>query len=167
MNQAYPLFSKKPMRIIITLVGLICFSATLYAQDSGPKYSQDNTWSTLADVTYKITEDEYGVINLPQFSEEIRSLEGEEITVPGYIIPAGGLDAVFQPDHFILSSLPLAACFFCGVGGPETVVEVYLQEPIEYTDTPIKVKGTLTLNAHDIYQLMYILEDAELVEEIN
>lgn len=156
------------MRIAIILLCIApIFQVKTYAQDNNPKYSKDNTWSTLANVSYKNTEDEFGVISLPIFSEEIKEMEGEEITVPGYIVPAGGLDAVFQPNHFILSSLPLAACFFCGSGGPETVVEVYLEEPIEYTDTPVKVKGTLTLNAHDMYQLMYILEDATLVEEIN
>nr|WKN39840.1 hypothetical protein K4G66_14180 [Tunicatimonas sp. TK19036] len=155
------------MRVIVILFYLSTFCVSTYAQDNSPKYSKDNTWSTLANVSYESTEDEFGMINVPIFSEEIKEMDGEEITVPGYIIPAGGLDAVFKPDHFVLSSLPLAACFFCGTGGPETVVEVYLAEPIDYTDTPIKVKGKLTLNAYDIYQLMYILEDAELVEEIN
>ncbi len=142
-------------------------SVSAYAQEDSPKYSDDNIWNTLSKVIYRSTEDEFGMINLPIFSSEIEELEGTEITVPGYIIPAGGLEAMFEPDHFVLSSLPLAACFFCGVGGPETVVEVYLKEPIEYTDTPIKIKGKLTLNAHDTYQLMYILEDATLVEEVN
>jgi len=156
------------MKVVATIFALIvAFGEFSYAQEDNPKYSNDNVWSTLAKVTYESTEDEFGMINLPIFSSEIEAMEGTEITVPGYIIPAGGLDAVFEPNHFVLSSLPLAACFFCGVGGPETVIEVYLDEPIEYTDTPIKIKGKLTLNPHDIYQLMYILEDATLVEEVN
>lgn len=153
--------------IALSLLFTLISYSSIYAQKDEPKYANDNTWKTLADVSYESTEDEFGMVNMPVFSDEIKALEGTEVTVPGYIIPAGGLDAVFQPDHFILSSLPLAACFFCGVGGPETVVEVYLEEPIEYTDTPIKVKGKLVLNAYDIYQLQYILEDAELVEEVN
>lgn len=156
------------MKLIVLslLLALISYSS-VYAQKNEAKYANDNTWKTLADVSYESTEDEFGMVNMPIFSDGIKALEGTEVTMPGYIVPAGGLEAVFQPDHFILSSLPLAACFFCGVGGPETVVEVYLDEPIEYTDTPIKIKGKLVLNAHDIYQLMYILEDAELVEEVN
>jgi hypothetical protein len=147
---------------------LIITSSLVFAQaDGDPKFSTNNTWSKLAKVSYEVSEDEFGVINLPVFSDEVKTLEGQEIVVPGYIIPAGGLDAVFAPDHFILSSLPLAACFFCGVGGAETVVEVYLREPVDYTEAPIRIKGKLVLNAHDIYQLMYILEDAEVVEEVN
>ncbi|MGD1892822.1 MAG: hypothetical protein ACFB15_19830 [Cyclobacteriaceae bacterium] len=152
---------------IITLFLFVTASSSVFAQKDGPKYASDNTWMTLAKVRYESTEDEFGIMNMPVFSDEIQALDGTEVTVPGYIIPVGGLDGIFQPDHFILSSLPLAACFFCGVGGPETVVEVYLEEPIEYTDTPIKVKGKLVLNAYDIYQLQYILEGAELIEEVN
>ncbi|MGB3589104.1 MAG: hypothetical protein WBA23_21335 [Tunicatimonas sp.] len=156
------------MRVVVAVFALVVlFSKPSQAQEDSPKYSNNNVWSTLAKVTYESTEDEFGMVNLPIFSDEVEAMERAEITIPGYIIPAGGLDAVFEPSHFILSSLPLAACFFCGVGGPETVVEVYLEEPIEYTDTPIKVKGTLTLNAHDMYQMMYILEEAVLVEEVN
>ncbi|WKN46203.1 hypothetical protein [Tunicatimonas pelagia] len=156
------------MRTIVTIFALIvALSEPSHAQEESPKYSNDNVWNTLSKVIYRSTEDEFGMINLPIFSSEIEEMEGTEITVPGYIIPAGGLDAVFEPDHFVLSSLPLAACFFCGMGGPETVVEVYLKEPMKYTDTPIKIKGTLTLNTHDTYQLMYILEDATLVGEVN
>lgn len=156
------------MRVVVAVFMLaVLYFQSAQAQEESPKYSNNNVWSTLAKVTYESTEDEFGMVNLPIFSEEVEAMEDTEIIVPGYIIPAGGLDAVFEPNHFVLSSLPLAACFFCGVGGPETVVEVYLKEPIEYTDTPIKVKGKLTLNPHDMYQLMYILEDATLVEEVN
>lgn len=155
----------KAITLFIVLIAIFCTS--VLAQKEGPKYASDDTWKTLAKVSYESTEDEFGTVNMPVFSDEIKALEGTEVTVPGYIIPAGGLDAVFQPNHFILSSLPLAACFFCGVGGPETVVEVYLEGTIEYTDTPIIVKGTLVLNAYDIYQLQYILEDAKLIEEVN
>jgi hypothetical protein len=120
-------------------------------------------WKALSSVSYEVAEDDYGELYVPQFSEEARALEGTTVTVPGYIIPFEGL---FKPEHVIVSSLPLASCFFCGSGGPETVIEVFLDDPVEYTASLVAFKGTLKLNDTDYEQLMYILEDAEFVGEV-
>ena len=121
---------------------------------------QGNVWKDLSEVSYKISEDEYGELYLPEFSDKIKALEGEEVTADGYIIPFEGM---FKPEHIILSSLPLAECFFCGSGGPETAMEVMLKNPIKYTSKRVKVKGKLVLNAKDPEKLMYILQDGELL----
>ena len=120
-----------------------------------------NVWKSLSEVSYKISEDEFGELYLPEFSEKIKKLEGQEVTADGYIIPFEGM---FKPEHIILSSLPLAECFFCGSGGPETVMEVMLKDPIKYTSKRVKVKGKLVLNSKDPEKLMYILNEAELLD---
>lgn len=119
-----------------------------------------SVWRDLSDVTYKIGQDEFGELYIPVFSDKIKKLEGKEVEADGYIIPFEGM---FKPEHIILSSLPLAECFFCGSGGPETVMEVMLQDPIKYTSKRVKVKGILTLNDKDPEKLMYILKDAKLL----
>ena len=65
--------------------------------------------------------------------------------------------------HFILSSLPLNACFFCGVGGPETVIEIFLKTAVTYTDKPVEIKGKLILNDSNPDKMVYILEAAEFL----
>ncbi|MFO7822367.1 MAG: hypothetical protein R6V72_00405 [Cyclobacterium sp.] len=139
------------MRYLIVLFAF--FSFTAMAQ-------QGSVWKDLSNVTYEIGEDEFGELYLPVFDEKIKKLQGEEITAEGYIIPFEGM---FKPEHIILSSLPLAECFFCGSGGPETVMEVMLKDPIKYTSKKVQVKGKLELNAKDPEKLMYILKDAMLV----
>jgi hypothetical protein len=121
---------------------------------------QESVWKELADVTYKIGEDEWGELYLPVFSDNIKKLEGTEVVADGYIIPFEGM---FKPEHIIISALPLAECFFCGAGGPETVMEVMLKDPVKYTSKRVKVKGTLTLNDNDPEKLMYILQDAQML----
>lgn len=143
----------------MTAFWLFTASTSLYAQEA----IDNKVWKALAGVTYKITEDEYGELYVPEFSEEAKALEGEIVTVPGYIIPFEGL---FKPEHVIVSSLPIASCFFCGSGGPETVMEVYLKEPIDYTEEVVAFRGRLKLNDEDYEQLMYILEDAEMIGEV-
>ncbi len=139
------------MRYLIVLLTFFSFSSMA---------QQGSVWKDLSNVTYEIGEDEFGELYLPVFDEKIKKLQGEEITAEGYIIPFEGM---FKPEHIILSSLPLAECFFCGSGGPETVMEVMLNEPIKYTSKKVQVKGKLELNAKDPEKLMYILKDAMLV----
>ncbi len=66
----------------------------------------------------------------------------------------------------MLSSLPLNACFFCGVGGPETVVEVFTTKSVTYTEKPIEIQGTLMLNDRNPDQMIYILENAVILGEV-
>ena len=124
--------------------------------------SAQGVWKSLTEVSYKISEDQFGELYVPVFSENIKKLEGKEVEADGYIIPFEGM---FKPEHIILSSLPLAECFFCGSGGPETVMEVMLTNPIKYTSKRVKVRGKLTLNTKDPEKLMYILKEARLILE--
>ena len=118
-------------------------------------------WSKLANVEYDKSEDEYGEVYIPNFSDEIKKMEETEIVLAGYIMPFEGM---FSPKHIFLSSLPAAACYFCGSGGPESVAEVFLDEPIEFTNEIVQIKGTLKLNAYDYNQMMYILDKARMVD---
>ncbi len=143
------------MKKYCCLVALILIvSANLFGQN--PDY---RNWKILAKVEYEKSQDEYGEIYVPKFGEDIRSLEGKEVTLPGYIIPFEGL---FNPDEVIVSSLPIASCFFCGSGGPETVAKAYLKDDMKYTSKLVQVTGILTLNDKDANDLMFILKDAKV-----
>jgi len=139
------------------LTFILVFGVTLLAQSQSINFNS-SIWGTLSKVTYKIGKDEYGELYIPVFDEEVKKLEGKEVVIPGYIIP---FDGMFKPDHIIISSLPLSECFFCGSGGPETVMDIFLKEPVKYTSNPIKIRGILTLNDKDPDQMMYILKDAK------
>ena len=120
---------------------------------------ETNHWKTLAQVTYEKGFDEYGEIFTPKFNDDIQALGGEEISLKGYIIPFEGL---FDPEEVILSALPIASCFFCGSGGPETVAKVFLSQSFGYTAKQVIVSGTLTLNNKNPDELMYILKNAKI-----
>lgn len=135
---------------------VLVFLGVLFSQE----VRAQGVWKSLSEVSYKISKDNFGELYVPVFSDNIKKLEGKVVEADGYIIPFEGM---FKPTHIILSSLPLAECFFCGSGGPETVMEVMLTSPIKYTSKRVKVKGKLTLNANDPEKLMYILKDAQLI----
>jgi hypothetical protein len=119
-------------------------------------------WPKLYDITYQ--KDPKGEFDKPIFTKEVKALAGKEVVLPGYIIPFQG---VTKETHFMLSSLPINACFFCGVGGPEGVAEVFLSKPISYTDKPVEIKGKLVLNDRNPDQMIYVLVDAEFLGEID
>ena len=126
--------------------------------------AQPSVWKPLADVEIQDRYDEAAgyEVSYPVFGEQAKRLNGQQIEVTGYMIP---FEVYLKPQYFILSALPIAACFFCGGAGPETVMEVFSQESIELTDEVIRLRGRLELNASNPDRMMYILRDAELIED--
>ena len=116
-------------------------------------------WKTMADVKYERSRDDYGEIYVPKFGDGVKRMNGKIVSLKGFIIPFEGM---FEPKHIIISSLPVASCFFCGGSGPETVAEAYLKEEIRYTAKPVTITGRMELNDTDHDQLMYILKDAKV-----
>jgi len=120
-------------------------------------------WKTLAKITYKKEYDEFlgFKIDKPVFSEEIKALNGKEVTVKGFVIPVEGYKS---HKEFIFSAFPYSMCFFCGGAGPESVMEVTASEPVEYSAESIVLKGKLKLNSDDVNKLMYSLTEARIVK---
>lgn len=117
------------------------------------------SWETLADVKFEEKYfDEYGETFLyPTFSESIKALNGQKVTISGFF-----LDMDPSGQMFILSKGPLSSCFFCGVGGPETAMEMRFDEkPSFHMNDIIKVTGTLQLNKDDVNRFNYILTDCK------
>ena len=123
----------------------------------------ESIWKTLAKITYKKEYDEFlgFKIDKPVFSEEIKALDGKEITVKGFIIPVEGYKS---HKEFIFSAFPYSMCFFCGGAGPESVMEVVSIDAVAYTAESIVLKGKLKLNSSDVNKLMYALTDARVVK---
>ncbi len=121
------------------------------------------TWEILKDVKFsdKWSDEFQAYYAVPTFGNNIKKYNGKEIQIRGYIIP---IDIV--EGYYVLSANPYSQCFFCGQAGPESVMEVQMKK--EYTDLRIDqiitYKGKLRLNKDDIYQLNYILEDAEIID---
>ncbi|CAN0468149.1 unnamed protein product [Phaeothamnion confervicola] len=61
----------------------------------------------------------------------------------------------------------MSQCFFCGVGGPETIVEVSFKgtPPKFNSDDLVTVKGKLKLNADDIEHMNFIITESVIVKK--
>ncbi len=146
------------MRKVLTLIILLGIGFSSMAQDVKMKGSK--LWKALADVKYDIQKDEYGDVFVPVFGKEINGIADQIVEVDGFIIP---FDGMFKPTELILSSLPISECFFCGSGGPETVMEISMKEKIKYTTKRVKIRGKLKLNASNPDKLMYQLVEGVFV----
>ena len=69
-------------------------------------------------------------------------------------------------NYYVLSANPFASCFFCGQAGPESVVSIKFKGVNRRfnTDDRVTIKGKFRLNATDINELNYILDQAELAQ---
>ncbi len=124
---------------------------------------QKVTWEDLSKVTYT---DKYfpeldNTFLHPTFSESVKSLDGKQISITGYFLninPRGNI--------YILSKGPMASCFFCGSGGPETAIELEFSTKQFYkTDTILTIIGVLKLNDSDIEHFNYILTECKSTVE--
>jgi hypothetical protein len=117
------------------------------------------TWQDLEDVEFSdMYIDSIGEYVLyPHFGSNVRELDGKQVALSGYIL---AIDP--EKQYYVLSKGPFASCFFCGAGGPETIVELSLKSDKDsfFMDEFATIRGVLRLNADDIYRCVYILEDA-------
>ena len=102
-------------------------------------------WSVLSDVeftdVYMEEVDEYFLY--PHFGPSVRNLAGQEIMIKGFVLAIDPTE-----NYYILSKGPFSSCFFCGVGGPETIVELEMKssKDVFIMDEVATLKGTLKLN---------------------
>ncbi len=119
------------------------------------------SWEILRDVTFKKKwyAEESVYMLYPTFGPGIQKLNGKMVELTGYILPVD-LDA----NLYVLSAFPYSACFFCGGAGPESVVSLKFKKAGRKfkTDERLTFRGTLKLNADNIYELNYILTEAEI-----
>ena len=86
----------------------------------------------------------------------MKAMQGQKVSMTGYFLV---LDA--RRSRFLLSKNPLASCFFCGNGGPETVVDLKFKKGYNFkVDDVITVEGTLYLNESNPASSYFIIQDA-------
>jgi hypothetical protein len=117
------------------------------------------SWRTLTNVEFKdvYIEELDAYYWKPTFGDTVRSFEGKDVFITGYVIPVD-----YDADFYVLSRYPFANCYFCGGAGPESVIDLrFKTKSRKYvTDERLTFTGKLQLNADDVYQMNYILDGA-------
>lgn len=153
------------MKLLYTVFGAIFILGVAQNGVSQASKAIQVTWKDLAQVTFN---EEYNKeydfkVLIPKFSKTIKDLDGKWIKIEGYAIP---VDEVGFEDMLVLSAVPYSQCFFCGMSGPESVMDIKPKKKLfgVKTDKKLRLVGKLKLNERDLSKLNYILTEAELVE---
>lgn len=109
-------------------------------------------WETLLGSRVTYLEDAIRI----DFSEDVRALDDQEISVIGFIMP---LESTDRQQHFLLVSTP-PSCFFHLPGGPVGAIEVFAEEGLEFGWGPVRLKGRFKLYAPQEYGAVYRLHEA-------
>jgi len=112
------------------------------------------SWKLLGQV--KTTQ--VGTKVVPDFPNEIRQLDKQEVRLQGYMLP---IVAGETHNHFLLTMRP-PHCPFCLSIGPEYIVEVKSKAPVKHTYDPVILTGRLSVLSDDPFGLYYRLVDAQL-----
>jgi hypothetical protein len=121
------------------------------------------SWEMLRDVTFKKKwyAEESVYMLYPTFGPSVQKMSGKTVELTGYVLPVD-----LEANVYVLSAFPYSACFFCGGAGPESVVALKFKKNGRKfkTDERRTFRGTLKLNADNIYELNYIIADAEMTD---
>lgn len=94
----------------------------------------------------------------PSFPKEVKELDKQQVKLYGFMMP---LDQARKQKRFLLSAFP-PHCSFCLTGGPESLVEVLADQPIDFTFEPIVVAGRMAVLDNDV--VYYRLTNATSVK---
>jgi len=99
-----------------------------------------SNWDVIGGVDFKVLKEDQ---MYAQFTPEIKKHANKPFELEGYIVP---IKDGMKQTKFMLSTLPINQCFFCGKNGVPIMVLVELTEPIKFTYQTVTIKGTLRLS---------------------
>lgn len=97
------------------------------------------------------------------FDDRVAALEGEQIRVQGFVYP---LESKPAQNHFLLTALP-PHCPYCTTAGPELMMEVFSEDDVYFSHSPIVMTGTLEVDRANWRStgMLYQLRDARVAQD--
>jgi hypothetical protein len=127
------------MRKLFLIILMFAGTAAKAQHDPSDQIFSFN-WEIIGGVEFKMVKDNQ---SYAMFTPEIKKHANRTFELEGYIVP---IKDGMKQTKFLLSTLPINQCFFCGQNGVPMMVMVVLNEPVKFTYQPIKVRGTLKLS---------------------
>ena len=116
-------------------------------------------WKTLINIDFvpQYFEEHQMEYLTPKFTEYLKSLDGKEVVIEGFVIPFDE-----EGEYVALSANPYASCFFCGNASMASIMSLYLKDKSKRykMDDYLTFKGILTVNNTDPEEFCYVLNDA-------
>ncbi|WP_449437464.1 hypothetical protein [Pedobacter steynii] len=124
----------------VVLALLLFTGFAVKAQHNPDDQIMSDNWDVIGSVDFKIIKD---TEMIAIYNNNIKKFANKPFELEGYIVP---IKDGMKQTKFMLSTLPINQCYFCGKNGVPIMVLVEMTEPIKFTYQTITVKGTLKLN---------------------
>jgi len=162
-------------KLLLSLL-VACFSASAFAIDfeEDVEYGADYLdqipkaplgavdWKVLFSIGEEEVIDQGLSLFKPIFSPAVKKLSGKKVKIKGFMFP---LDMAETQKHFLLSAFP-PSCPFHAPGGPKHIIDINVEEGIEFTYDPLVIEGDMELIEFDEDDgLYYRLNNARQIEE--
>jgi hypothetical protein len=120
----------------------------LLVQAQSQKHNPDDqlrslNWDIIGTVKFELSEkNELS----PIYTSTIKRFENKPFELKGYLIP---IKTGQKQQKFLLATLPINQCFFCGQNGVPIMIMIEMEKPVSFTEKPITVVGLLKLEQKD------------------
>ena len=152
MDQITVTYGKNTASLNINIISL-----NIHNYAALPELAGGLSWSELMEASLDFEDGKM----LASFPANLVRQSGKQVDIIGYMLP---LDTDTKQKHFLLTSAP-PSCFYHIPGGPAGVVEVFSEDGIEASWSPITLTGTLVLVDTSLTGVIYQLEGATVLED--
>lgn len=128
----------------LVLLTISLVSKQSRAQHRSGDLLQSRSWDIIGTLDFKLGN---GNEIYPVFSDELKKYANHDFELQGYLIP---IREGMKQTRFLLSTLPINQCFYCGKNGVPIMILVEMPEGIKFTYKPIRVRGKLKLKRVNI-----------------
>lgn len=141
----------------LVLLALSFVSKQSRAQHRAGDLLQSRSWAIIGTLDFKLGS---GNEIYPVFSDALKKQANHDFELQGYLIP---IREGMKQTRFLLSTLPINQCFYCGKNGVPIMILVEMAEGVKFTYKPIRVRGKLKLKKVNIRDYPpIVLSDAVL-----
>jgi hypothetical protein len=125
--------------VIMMVLIWLTVSTSADAQHTANDLLRSDNWDIINTLEYRL---EKNNDIFPIFSDKLKTHSNKEFELTGYLIP---IREGLNQTRFLLSTLPVNQCFYCGQNGIPAMILVEMTEGIKFTNRPIRLKGKLKL----------------------
>lgn len=145
------------------LVVIACLTSAFFNQPLDERSAQDALptshhamWAMLGKCKLEVDDKNYRFSI--HFTDEVKKLSGQSITVSGFMLP---LEPTEKFTHFLLSKRT-PTCAFCPPGEPNEIIEVFSTSPVTWSDNLVTVTGQFILSNDGDKGLFFQMKQATL-----
>lgn len=120
-------------------------------------HEDDLRWVFFHDT--RIKADNAKGVYIATFAPNLAKMNGKDFTITGYMLP---VEASTRSPHFVLTRRS-SGCPFCPPNEPTEAIEVTAQKAVQYTQSPVTIRGRLHLVRSSGTGLFFRLDQARVL----